>query len=404
LAEQEFVVTVARKCPEKALRVALCESNHESGRGYARCPLPAFTRQLAFRTLLGAAAVVIVVAGLRAAAELLVPLCLAVFLAVLAHGPLRWLQRRRVPRWGAVVLVLFGATAGLGAFVGLLGTAVSGFQEALPRYEARLQELGDALHAEAAPWGLDPAQIYGALEPSSIMSVVGTTLGGIVGALVDASLVVLTMVFLLLEAEQLPAKLRLVAQGPRATLGPWLARMMEEIQRYLFIKTAVSAVTGLVVGLFLWVLGVDFPLLWGLTAFLLNYVPNIGSILASIPAVLVALVQLGPGLAALVATGYLVVNTVIGNVLEPQWMGRRLGLSPLVVFLALVFWGWVWGSLGMLLSVPITMACKLALEQSEDFRTLAILLGDAPREAAPGPAPASPPHAPAPPQDGSPQG
>ena len=136
----------------------------------------------------------------------------------------------------------------------------------------------------------------------------------------------------------------------------------------------VSLVTGLLAGTWLYILGVDHFLLWGVLAFLFNYIPNIGSIIAAVPAVLMALVQYGGGEAGLVALGFVVINTVMGNVVEPRFMGRGLGLSTLVVFLSLIFWGWLLGSVGMLLSVPLTMIVKIALESREESRWLAILL------------------------------
>jgi len=128
-------------------------------------------------------------------------------------------------------------------------------------------------------------------------------------------------------------------------------------------------------GLWCWILGVDFPVLWGLLAFLFNFIPNIGSILAAVPPVLLALVQFGIGRTLAVAGGYVAVNMVVGNVIEPMVFGRKLGLSNLVVFLSLVFWGWIWGPVGMLLSVPLTMVVKLALEHSEQYHWVAVLLG-----------------------------
>ena len=119
---------------------------------------------------------------------------------------------------------------------------------------------------------------------------------------------------------------------------------------------------------------VDYPLLWGLLAFLLNYIPNLGSIIAAVPTVLLTLVQLGWSAALIVFAGYSVVNVVIGSFIEPRFMGKGLGLSTLVVFLSLVFWGWVLGPVGMLLSVPLTMTLKIALESSEENRWLAKLL------------------------------
>ena len=141
------------------------------------------------------------------------------------------------------------------------------------------------------------------------------------------------------------------------------------------IKTVISVLTGLLIGIWTSLLGVDFPIVLGLLAFLLNYVPNIGSMIAAVPAVLSAFIELGIGPAAVTGLGYVVVNTVMGNIIEPRFMGRGLGLSTLVVFLSLLFWGWVLGPVGMRLSVPLTMTVKIALDANEQSRWLAILLG-----------------------------
>ena len=138
--------------------------------------------------------------------------------------------------------------------------------------------------------------------------------------------------------------------------------------------TLTSLVTGILVGLWTAVIGLDFAVVWGLLAFLLNYIPNIGSIVAAIPAVLLGLIQGGVGYALLVAVGFVVVNVVIGNFIDPYLMGRTLGLSTLVVFLSLVFWGWMWGIPGMLLSVPLTAAIKIAFEQIDATRPFAVMM------------------------------
>ena len=150
------------------------------------------------------------------------------------------------------------------------------------------------------------------------------------------------------------------------------------MQRYLATKTVISLFTGIFVGVPLALMRIEFALLWGLLAFLLNYIPNLGSAFASVPPVLLTLVEDGIGWALGVALVFIVVNAVFGNVVEPYLMGRRLGLSTLVVFLSLVFWGWVWGPIGMLLSVPLTMIIKIMLENTEDLRWIAVLLSGQP--------------------------
>jgi len=141
------------------------------------------------------------------------------------------------------------------------------------------------------------------------------------------------------------------------------------------IKTIASMATGLSASLLTWWIGLDFPLLWGMLAFLFNYVPTIGSIIAAVPAILMALVQLGIGEAGSTAIGFLAINMLFGNIIEPRLMGYGVGISPLIVFTGLVLWGWIFGPVGMLLSVPLTMTLKMALEADEHTRWLAILIG-----------------------------
>jgi predicted PurR-regulated permease PerM len=131
----------------------------------------------------------------------------------------------------------------------------------------------------------------------------------------------------------------------------------------------------LVIGLLVWACEVDYPVLWGVLAFLLNYVPNIGSILAGIPAVLLGFLQHGSLTALVLISGYAGVNIVMGNLIEPRFMGRGLGLSTLIVFLSLIFWGWVLGPVGMLLSIPLTMIVKIALESNKDTAWISVILG-----------------------------
>ncbi|MCA9434589.1 MAG: AI-2E family transporter, partial [Candidatus Omnitrophica bacterium] len=192
-------------------------------------------------------------------------------------------------------------------------------------------------------------------------------------------LILLTVIFILAEASSFPRKLREVMTNPDESL-PHFARFADNVNRYIGIKTTVSALTGLLVWLSLVLIGVDFPVLWGILAFLLNYVPNIGSIIAAVPPILLAFIQFGtdesilPAQAIGTAVLFLVVNLTVGNVIEPRVMGKGVGLSTLVVFVSLVFWGWVLGPVGMLLSVPLTMTVKIALGSSESTKWLAILL------------------------------
>ena len=329
-----------------------------------------------FRLLLSGAAVVIVVAGLRAAAPVLLPVLVALFLTLLCLPPVRALQKRGLPGGLAVAaVVLFAGAAVL--LVGLVvGQSVEGFQEALPHYRERLTEMLGHVIGWVNARGLDIRvdTFAGEVDSAWVLQFVGDTAGALLSALSGLLLVLLLLVFMLIEAQQLPARLRRVI-GERPTNRATFERAIEQVHRYLAVKVWISLATGILAGLLCLALGIDFPLLWGLLAFLFNFVPNIGSIVAALPPVLLALVQHGAWWALLAAAGYLVINTVLGNVIEPRWMGRRLGMSTLVVFLSMLFWGWVWGPVGMLLSVPLTVVVKILAEHSDEFRGVAALLG-----------------------------
>jgi predicted PurR-regulated permease PerM len=328
--------------------------------------------------LLTFAATIVVIAGLRASADLILPLLVALFLAMVVLPLMNALQRRRVPGGLAAAIALVVELGVLSGVVFLVGGSIRGFTEAAPRYQVRLRAIG----AEAIDWlaargvVIERDALYDLFDPGMAFDMVGGALRGIAGALSQTLIVVLIVLFVLIEAAGFPDKLR--AAFGRASASERFDAIRHDVMKYLGIKTAVSLATGTIVGVAVAILGVDFPVLWGLLAFLLNYIPSLGSILAAIPPSLLALVQYGVGRAIAVALLFLAVNVVLGNFLEPRLMGRKLGLSTLVVFLSLIFWGWVWGPVGMLFSVPLTMVVKIMLENTRDLRWIAVLLGDRP--------------------------
>jgi AI-2 transport protein TqsA len=325
--------------------------------------------------LLTAAALVIVLAGMKAAQELLVPLAFAALIAIITAPLVLWMQRKRVPSVVAVAVVVSGVAASLIGFGTLVSGSVNAFVAAIPRYQASLNAaIGDyANDLERLGINVSLEGLRTLVDPSAVMDVAGELVTQLASLLSDTVLIVLTVIFILFEVATLPRQLRRAIGDPKADLSRYSA-LTREVQRYVVIKTIMSIATGVLVGLFTSIMGVDFPLLWALLAFVLNYVPNIGSIIASVPPVILALVQFGLGTAIGVASGFVILNVAIGNVIEPRWLGRKLGLSTLVVFLSLVFWGWLWGPMGMLLSVPLTMIVKILLESSEQFSPMAELM------------------------------
>ena len=328
------------------------------------------------RLFLGAACVVITVAGLKAGQAFFVPLVMALFLTVLCVPPMRWLERRGLPEWAAIAVVITGATLTVLAVAVVIGGTIQRFYVELPAYRARIDATVQGGLAWLSSVGVDlqADELSAKINTGSVLELAAATAASVVDAFSAVAIVLLLMAFMLIELAGAPEKISR-ALGTTADLSD-LRRGAEQVQRYLAVKAFMSLVNAVMAIGICVALDVDFALLWGLFAFLLNFIPNIGSVLAGIPPALLALVVHGPARAALVAALYLGIDFVFGNVVEPRLLGRRLGLSPLVVLLSLGFWGWLWGPVGMVLSVPLTSALKLFLEHT-DHAWLAELLGSA---------------------------
>jgi AI-2 transport protein TqsA len=331
--------------------------------------------------LWNAAALVIVIAGLHVAAPFLVPMVTAAMLAIICSPMVRELGRRRVPRAVAVVMVVVALLLGLGLAGALVGSSVAGFREQIPGYQKRFAELVSELTAWLynKGWISQASRLVDALEPQNLIGKGFELAGGWFTAVTElvekALLVTLALVLILLEGETVPRRLRALSKNPLADISHF-ERIASDVQSYLAIKSVLSIITGALIGGWAAVLGIDFALLWGLLGFLFNYIPNIGAVIAAIPPTILALLLRGPGVALAFFGGTVAVHMLIGNLLEPMWMGRKLGLSITVVLVSLLFWGEVWGPVGMLLSVPLTMVIKILLEHSKDHRHLAALLDE----------------------------
>jgi len=350
------------------------------------------------RFLLMGASFVIVVAGLREGASILLPFALALFLAVMSMPLMFWLQLRRVPAPLAILFTML--VIGL-VFVALimLGTqAVADFQGQLPVYRTRVEVLYASWVASlSAQIGiqLDQYLTFELIDPGAAVDFFATTAARVAGFLTNTLLVLLIMAFVLSEAMVFPFKFRAIVgprEGERRRVTKMvpndrrrMTKIVREVQVYLGIKTLTSLITGLLIGVLAWIAGLDFPILLGIIGFVLNYIPTVGSIIAALPALILSAVQFGTiGNFVLVAVGYGAINIVFGNIIEPNLMGRKLGLSTLVVILSLLFWAWVWGPVGALLAVPLTMVVKIMLENTEDLQWVVILLNKSPPQMEPG--------------------
>ncbi len=353
-------------------------------------PLP--TNTPGARYLLMGASFVIVVAGLREGQAILLPFALALFLAVMSMPVMFWLQLRRVPAPLAIALTMLVMGAVFGALIMLATQAVGDLQEQIPRYTTSIRTLYDDWRTgfgELINIDLDEFRLLDLIDPGVAAPWFAARAAGVVAFLGNMFLVLLIMAFVLGEAMVFPFKFRAIV-GPRdgerrhstktvKNDRRRVTKIVREVQAYLGIKTLVSLATGLVIGVMAWLLNLEFPVLLGLIGFVLNYIPTVGSILAALPALFLSLVQFTQlGHFLLVAGGYGAINMVFGNLIEPNLMGKRLGLSTLVVILSLLFWAWVWGPVGALLAVPLTMIVKIMLENTEDLRWVAILLDKSP--------------------------
>ena len=342
------------------------------------------------RVILMLAALVIVVSGLKAAQGFFLPVLLAFFVATVSFPITNALRNRKVPRSIAVLLTVLIDFAFIIGLI-LLGVSLVGDlqrqwdEKYATQFSEQLRRGSETLAMKLEEAGVEDARdkIRVAVENNianlqdirfeRIWGVSAGLLGQVVGFFGTALVVLVLTIFMLSEARMFGRRLEAISLAR----GPDLARMVaatKDIQRFLAIKTVVSLVTGVLAGFLCWAAGLDFYLLWGILAFALNYIPVIGSLLAGIPPMLLALLTEGLPNAVLVAGGYLLINNFLGNFIEPMLVGRRFGISTLVVVLSVLFWGWVWGPLGMLLAVPLTMVLKVVLDSSDEFRWIGVAI------------------------------
>jgi predicted PurR-regulated permease PerM len=330
----------------------------------------------AMHILVGAASFVIIIAGINLAQAVVVLLLISVFLALLGTPAVLWLKEKRIPS-GFAVLIVMAVMIIILILIGVqIGTSISGFSDELPLLQSRIQEQVKELSALLTSKGVVVKEKFFLeyINPEAIMKLTAGMLSGLSSVISDLVLILLTVTFILLEVSSFPIKLRTILGDPKQAF-PQFTKFIVDMKRYMVIKTIINLVAGILIALWMHILGVQFPVLWGFLAFVLHYIPNIGSVISAIPAALLALIQLGMSSALLVVAGNILVGFIIGNVIEPRLMGRKFGLSTLVVFLSLIFWGSLLGIVGAILCIPLTMTMKFAFESSESTRWISVVLG-----------------------------
>lgn len=343
------------------------------------------TKLQATRILVTAAAVIILVSGLKLGQSFFVPVLLAAFIATVSFPITSWLRKRRVPRPIAVlltVLVDFAFLTGIIIIVvSLTGDLESKWENKYyPAMDSKVAELSEAAVDVLNKWQIPDAEDKVNQYATNLISQVfgenvnPFVLGKDVAKFLGSTLLILILtVFMLSEARMFGRRVNDVLEAR----GPNLDRIMSataDIQRYLAMKTVVSLATGVLAGFLCWAANLDFYVLWGIVAFALNFIPVLGSIIAGVPPFILAyLIDGGPSALA-VGVGYISINVFLGNFLEPMLMGRRFGLSTLVVIISVLFWGFIWGPVGMFLAVPLTMVLKVMLDNSDELRWIAVAI------------------------------
>ena len=323
------------------------------------------------------AAIVIILAGVKYAETIISPFLIALFISAISGPAMFWLTEKKVPDGLAVSLIILSIII-LGFFISsILGSSLSKFSENLPEYQESLKHVTQSITVTLDKLGihLQLEELRKILNFGKVMSFVSSTFNQVLGALTNIFLILMMVIFLLLELSGFRLKLKSISHNPTQTMAR-LEHVSGTIGRYFKIKVFTSLITALPIIIVLSIMGIDFPVLWGMVAFLLNFIPNIGSIIAAIPVILLALIQFGFLAAGQVAILYLLMNSLIGSFMEPKLMGHSLGLSTLVVFLSLVFWGWLLGPIGMFLSVPLTMTFKIIMDSQENTRWISVLLSN----------------------------
>ena len=322
------------------------------------------------RFLIIIASLVILVAGLRAAADVLVPVLFAVILAIALAPVFRWLLRKGVPSGLAILLLILALLlAGL-SFVAIVAGALGELAQNLPTYQQNLADEQAAVPAWLTARGIDLPRLLQGVDVRSLATAGLRIVDALGNALSRVGLILLVAVLLLLDLPGFEARVSSQVAGDNL-LWQGLGRLSDRIQVYLRISSINNLILATALAVWLAVLGVDLAAFWGVLAFVLSYIPTIGLILASVPPVLLALAQYGLGRALAAAGGIIVINFVMDNIITPRITGTGLNLSTVTVLISLLFWAWVFGPLGALLAVPLTIGVKLVLESYSETRWLA---------------------------------
>jgi len=334
---------------------------------------------IVYKSLSVMSMIVIIVGGMKLASAILTPVLLSLFLAIIAASFMNFFIRKGMPQLLSWLLVFTAVITFIFIMGLLMSSSLYELQAKLPEYLHKLDALVDHyIMVSNLDGDLLAQQVKALYHPGALLEHSVAAMRQVSELLSGSLLVILTVIFMLVQRKTFVHKVAYLAVTPQSYRH--FEKIIEKVDQYMLILSFISMLTGVTVYIVLTLMGIDFALMWALMAFFLNFIPNIGSFLAAIPPILLALVEYDLGYAALLAFFYALINTIYGNVLQPRIIGKGLDLSILVVFLSLVFWGWVFGVIGMVLSIPLTVMLKIILESNEKSRWAAVMLGNDPYE------------------------
>jgi AI-2 transport protein TqsA len=322
------------------------------------------------------ASVIVVFAGIKSASEIIVPFLLSLFLAIILSPLYNFFRNKKLPESLSILFVIVVFLFFVFLVMSLIGSSARDFSANINFYAQQFTIYQLQLLELSAKYGIElpKEEFVSMVDTKYIMNFARTLFDSLASAFTNGFVIVLTVIFMILEGTHFTQKLH-TADSKKQTIEH-IKEIFSKIKEYMVLKAIISLITALIVWVSLLLIGTDYAFLWAFLAFLLNFIPNIGSIIAAVPAVLLTVIQLGSFSAMLVAIVYTVINIVIGSIIEPKIMGKGLGLSTLVVFLSLLFWGWLLGPIGMLLSVPLTIMAKIILDSNKSTQWIGVLLGD----------------------------
>lgn len=329
-----------------------------------------------YKIFLTIASIIIILAGIKAASSIVILFLLSIFISTVTYPILYRLQSLGINKFISYFIVLSLVIFIFAVFSYILSSSVDSFLNNKEAYQNKIDILISkvAKYLQTFNISIDKNNILEFLNPAYFFNYITIFLKTLTSLISKSFIVFLGSTFMLLEINRFKYKLNSISQ--KGEMLYFFENFAHKINKYLVIKTIISLLTGFFITIGLYLLNVDFAPLWGLLAFLLNFIPSFGSILAAIPALLLSLINNGFEIFLLVLILYLIVNIILGNILDPKLMGENLGLSVVTVFFSLIFWGYILGPMGMFLAVPISMSIKLALQSHPSTKDIAKFLAD----------------------------